>query len=573
MWSDNYHRGLTAALKNVGLTNQPSGEKVKELILKDKDRENLFEALRHYQSSEDLHHLIKDLRVVLDEPQKLELFEFLRPLILLRHQISYSQMVPPSSGVRLHIVRLQQQPRESLGFAVCGGFEHGIGIFVTDVTPGSQAHRQGLKIGDQIARVNGFTISEAVHEDVLRLIRSHDDIILKVIYIGMIPVQEKVNGTVIWKYVDDLSTSGEIIENYSNERAGVKGSRDIKIFIDSSGHASIGCTIISERGPAERCHGIFVEKVRPGSLADEVGMQPGDQILEVNNTSFRGITWEEAKLALKSSRQLQFTIRKNSLPVSLIDGYEDRSAEPEGLPAEIAPDKAPNSLPPSTVSEPSVAAGDKRSTYHYNSEVQAEGRWKHQHVSAQVHVKPPKDHRWVGNVQLYTATQDFREDSDQKTSPLGGAAAAKLEQLRLKDSGKSNNYPDLLELEGEFGWSDRVPQRIYEKFSPQTLEGKDLKCLTFKKASDLGVVVEGGLGSPLEGRIVVSMVFENGVAHRSGKIKIGDQLMMINGRQLLDVTLTEAEDALHNVSAKDKTVELIYCESRLVNDEDKVTYF
>ena len=48
------------------------------------------------------------------------------------------------------------------------------------------------------------------------------------------------------------------------------------------------------------------------------------------------------------------------LPVSLIDGYEDRSAEPQGLPAEIAPDKAPNSLPPSTVSEPSVAAGDKR---------------------------------------------------------------------------------------------------------------------------------------------------------------------------------------------------------------------
>ena len=65
--------------------------------------------------------------------------------------------------------------------------------------------------------------------------------------------------------------------------------------------------------------------------------------------------------------------------------------------------------------------------------------------------------------ELGFAFISIREDSDQTTSPLGGAAAAKLEQLRLKDSGKSNNYPDLLELEGEFGWSDRVPQRIYEK--------------------------------------------------------------------------------------------------------------
>ena len=37
------------------------------------------------------------------------------------------------------------------------------------------------------------------------------------------------------------------------------------------------------------------------------------------------------------------------------------------------------------------------------------------------------------------------------------------------------------------------------------------------QTSDLGVAVEGGLGSPLGGKIVVSLVFEDGVAFRSGK--------------------------------------------------------
>ncbi|GFR85533.1 usher syndrome 1C (Autosomal recessive, severe), partial [Elysia marginata] len=388
---------------------------VKELIPKEDDREKLFDALRRYQSCQDLGHLISDLRIVLDEPKKLEVFEFLRPLILLRHQIPYSQMVPPSPGVRLHVVRLQQRPGESLGFAVRGGYEFGVGIFVTDVAPGSQADRQGLKVGDQIVRVNGFTISEAIHEDVLRLIKSHDDIVLKVMHIGMVPSQEEGKENVTWKYVEDRhQSSKENSEKHPNKSADSKRLRDIKIFIDSSGHASIGCTIISERGPAVRYHGIFVEKVRPGSLADEVGLQPGDQILEVNDTSFRGITWDEAKLALKSSRQLHFTIRKNSLPVSMIRDYEARpveqqqgiSAEPPTVPTK---DLSPKPIPTQNQEpQPDIEANDKRSAYHVNHDIQAGKAPVHQQVTAQVHVKPQSMHsRLDDNAQSYPDLQGY----------------------------------------------------------------------------------------------------------------------------------------------------------------------
>jgi len=37
-----------------------------------------------------------------------------------------------------------------------------------------------FQMGDQIVRVNGFTIVEAIHEEVLNLIKGRDEIELKV---------------------------------------------------------------------------------------------------------------------------------------------------------------------------------------------------------------------------------------------------------------------------------------------------------------------------------------------------------------------------------------------------------
>jgi hypothetical protein len=45
-------------------------------------------------------------------------------------------------------------------------------------------------------------------------------------------------------------------------------------------------------GP-QHYQGIFVEKVKAGSLAEEVGLEVGDQIVEVNETSFVGISHNE----------------------------------------------------------------------------------------------------------------------------------------------------------------------------------------------------------------------------------------------------------------------------------------
>ena len=39
-----------------------------------------------------------------------------------------------------------------------GGAEHGLGIYVSDVEVGSEAHLHGLKAGDQILKVRAYMI-------------------------------------------------------------------------------------------------------------------------------------------------------------------------------------------------------------------------------------------------------------------------------------------------------------------------------------------------------------------------------------------------------------------------------
>jgi len=62
--------------------------------------------------------------------------------------------------------------------------------------------------------------------------------------------------------------------------------------------------------------GIFIERVRPGSLGEEYGLEVGDQILEVNGRSFLKITHNEAILCLKESKDLNIVIKKKAVSLS-----------------------------------------------------------------------------------------------------------------------------------------------------------------------------------------------------------------------------------------------------------------
>ena len=143
----------------------------------------------------DVAVLVGDLKLVISEPSRLPLFDAIRPLIPLKHQVEYDQLTPRRSryrghhqargrggrghlgwtgsltsewaipdlsyGRKLKEVRLDRLHPEGLGLSVRGGLEFGCGLFISHLIKGGQADSVGLQVSEQSpaewgVRASGF---------------------------------------------------------------------------------------------------------------------------------------------------------------------------------------------------------------------------------------------------------------------------------------------------------------------------------------------------------------------------------------------------------------------------------
>uniref|UniRef100_A0A672QLP8 Harmonin-like n=1 Tax=Sinocyclocheilus grahami TaxID=75366 RepID=A0A672QLP8_SINGR len=153
--------------------------KVELLIDNEAEKDYLYDVLRMYHQSMDIPVLVGDLKLVINEPKRLPLFDAIRPLIPLKHQVQYDQLTPKRSR-KLKEVRLDRTHPEGLGLSVRGGLEFGCGLFISQIVKDGQAGNVGLQVGDEIVRINGYSISSCVHEEVINLIKTKKTVSLKV---------------------------------------------------------------------------------------------------------------------------------------------------------------------------------------------------------------------------------------------------------------------------------------------------------------------------------------------------------------------------------------------------------
>ncbi|XP_077902518.1 harmonin isoform X2 [Ictidomys tridecemlineatus] len=277
--------------------------KVDFLIENDAEKDYLYDVLRMYHQTMDVTVLVGDLKLVINEPNRLPLFDAIRPLIPLKHQVEYDQLTPRRSR-KLKEVRLDRLHPEGLGLSVRGGLEFGCGLFISHLIKGGQADSVGLQVGDEIVRINGYSISSCTHEEVINLIRTKKTVSIKVRHIGLIPVKSSPEEPLKWQYVDQfVSESGG--SRGSLGSPGTRAHKEKKVFISLVGSRGLGCSISS--GPVQK-PGIFISHVKPGSLSAEVGLETGDQIVEVNGIDFCNLDHKEAVNVLKSSRSLTISI-------------------------------------------------------------------------------------------------------------------------------------------------------------------------------------------------------------------------------------------------------------------------
>ncbi|KAM5248037.1 harmonin isoform 3-T3 [Ctenodactylus gundi] len=486
--------------------------KVDFLIENDAEKDYLYDVLRMYHQTMDVAVLVGDLKLVINEPSRLPLFDAIRPLIPLKHQVEYDQLTPRRSR-KLKEVRLDRLHPEGLGLSVRGGLEFGCGLFISHLIKGGQADSVGLQVGDEIVRINGYSISSCTHEEVINLIRTKKTVSIKVRHIGLIPVKSSPDEPLKWQYVDQfVSESGG--GRGSLGSPGNRTSKEKKVFISLVGSRGLGCSISS--GPIQK-PGIFISQVKPGSLSAEVGLETGDQIVEVNGIDFSNLDHKEGRELFMTDRERLAEVRQRELQRQELLMQKRLAMESNKILQEQ------QEMERQRRKEIAQKAAEENERYRKEME---------QIVEEEEKFKKQWEEDWGSKEQLLlpkTITAEVHPGPHRKPKYDQGT------EPELEPTDDLDGEQDFRKYEEGFD--------PYSMFTPEQIIGKDVRLLRIKKEGSLDLALEGGVDSPV-GKVVVSAVYDGGAAERHGGIVKGDEIMAINGKIVTDYTLAEAEAAL-----------------------------
>uniref|UniRef100_A0A8C9MAA0 Harmonin n=1 Tax=Panthera tigris altaica TaxID=74533 RepID=A0A8C9MAA0_PANTA len=540
--------------------------KVDFLIENDAEKDYLYDVLRMYHQTMDVVVLVGDLKLVINEPSRLPLFDAIRPLIPLKHQVEYDQLTPRRSR-KLKEVRLDRLHPEGLGLSVRGGLEFGCGLFISHLIKGGQADSVGLQVGDEIVRINGYSISSCTHEEVINLIRTKKTVSIKVRHIGLIPVKSSPDEPLKWQYVDQFVSESE----GGRSSLGFPGSRENKekkVFISLVGSRGLGCSISS--GPIQK-PGIFISNVKPGSLSAEVGLETGDQIVEVNGIDFSNLDHKEAVNVLKSSRSLTISIVAGAgRELFLTDRERLEEARQRELQRQELLMQKRLAMESNKILQEQQEMERQRKKEIAQKAAEENERYRkemEQIVEEEEKFKKQWEEDWGSKEQLLSSKTITAEvhpiplrkpKSDQGVEP-------ELEPADDPDGGmEEQGVQDFRKYEEDFD--------PYSMFTPEQIIGKDVRLLRIKKEGSLDLALEGGVDSPV-GKVVVSAVYEGGAAERHGGIVKGDEVMAINGKIVTDYTLAEAEATLQKAWSQGDWIDLVVAVCPPKEYDDELTFF
>ncbi|XP_061867753.1 whirlin [Colius striatus] len=306
-------------------------------LLSEAERERFILCLNAYHGRRNVCDLVRSLRALLDGPRRRQLLPLLRLVLPRSDQLLFDQYTaegpylpppgrpppapapPPVLPGELRQVTLRRsKAHEGLGFSIRGGAEHGVGIYVSLVEPGSLAEREGLRVGDQILGVNGKSLDRVTHAEAVRVLKGCKKLNLSVHSVGRIPGGYVTNHIYTWVDPQGRSVSPpsglpqhqhSSLRRDSDKRSHLQllqEGDEKKVNLVLNEGKSLGLMI---RGGAEYSLGIYITGVDKGSEAESTGLKVGDQILEVNGRSFLSIPHDEAVKLLKSSRHLIMTVK------------------------------------------------------------------------------------------------------------------------------------------------------------------------------------------------------------------------------------------------------------------------
>lgn len=203
-----------------------------------------------------------------------ELDQLIKSMAQGRHVEIFELLKPPCGGLGFSVVGLRSENRGELG------------IFVQEIQEGSVAHRDGrLKETDQILAINGQVLDQTItHQQAISILQKAKDTIQLVIARGSLP---HISSPRISRSPSAAST----VSAHSNPTHW-QHVETIELVNDGSG---LGFGIIGGKAT-----GVIVKTILPGGVADQHGrLCSGDHILKIGDTDLAGMSSEQVAQVLR----------------------------------------------------------------------------------------------------------------------------------------------------------------------------------------------------------------------------------------------------------------------------------
>nr|CAH0110013.1 unnamed protein product [Daphnia galeata] len=164
------------------------------------------------------------------------------------------------------------------------------------------------QVGDQVIRIDGMRVEEALHKEMLNFIRSKSHVTLSVRSGGLVPFYECTNHALSWQPVKTDRIHHPVLLTSSWSPTEIAPSF-ASLTLRSDNKGRFGCSVCE--GPPHR-RGVYIQTTEEGSVARVAGIKSGDRILHCNGMDMTSVDFDEAVTMLRESTVLNLIISRGA---------------------------------------------------------------------------------------------------------------------------------------------------------------------------------------------------------------------------------------------------------------------